>query len=106
MTKGQSKVRKAPLQPAQHSPAAASSPPKVGPQYDVLCTSAIGLATATCYTSRMAKKITLGTIASLLTEQRKEIKDLTETVAHVVKHMATKEDLEKLATKEQLFVLQ
>ena len=39
----------------------------------------------------MAKKITL-----------KEIGDM---LAHVVKHMATKEDLEKLATKEQLTAL-
>jgi hypothetical protein len=40
----------------------------------------------------MAKKVTL--------------KELGDMLAHVVKHMATKEDLEKLATKEQLAALQ
>ena len=39
----------------------------------------------------MAKKTTLN--------------ELGEMLAHVVKHMATKEDLEKLATKEQLIAL-
>jgi len=39
----------------------------------------------------MAKKITLDELGDML--------------AHVVKHMATKEDLEKLATKEQLAAL-
>ena len=39
----------------------------------------------------MAKKITLNELGDML--------------AHVVKHMATKEDLEKLATKEQLTAL-
>ena len=39
----------------------------------------------------MVKKITLN--------------ELGEMLAHVVKHMATKEDLEKLATKEQLIAL-
>ena len=40
----------------------------------------------------MAKKTTLNELGDML--------------AHVVKHMATKEDLEKLATKEQLIALQ
>jgi hypothetical protein len=39
----------------------------------------------------MPKKITLDELGDML--------------AHVVKHMATKEDLEKLATKEQLAAL-
>lgn len=39
----------------------------------------------------MAKKTTLQEIGDML--------------AHVVKHMATKEDLEKLATKDQLIAL-
>ena len=43
------------------------------------------------YNSPMVKKITLN--------------ELGEMLAHVVKHMATKEDLEKLATKEQLIAL-
>ena len=52
----------------------------------------------------MAKKITLDTLAEQLAKmdarledglanQGKEIKDLTESVAHVVKHMATKDDI-------------
>ena len=53
----------------------------------------------------MAKKTTLDDIAKILRTHGEEIHDLTETVAHVVKHMATKEDLEKLATKEQLTAL-
>ena len=53
----------------------------------------------------MAKKITLNDIAKILGTQGKEIHDLTETVAYVVKHMATKEDLKTLATKEQLTAL-
>ena len=48
-------------------------------------------------------KITLATIASMLAEQGKEIKDLTESVGFVVKHMATKEET---ATKDQVFALQ
>ena len=39
----------------------------------------------------MSKKITL--------------KEVGEMLVHVVKHMATKEDLEKLATKEQVISL-
>ena len=34
------------------------------------------------------------------------LKEIGDMLAHVVKHMATKDDLEKLATKEQLFALQ
>ena len=34
------------------------------------------------------------------------LKEIGDMLAHVVKHMATKEDLEKLATKEQLFAVQ
>jgi hypothetical protein len=49
-----------------------------------------------CYTSSMAKKVTLATIASMLTEQGEEIKDLTETGGFVVKHMATKDDVADL----------
>ena len=41
----------------------------------------------------MVKKITLDTIASMLSTQGKEIKDLTESVGFVVKHMATKDDI-------------
>jgi hypothetical protein len=44
-----------------------------------------------CYNVRMPKKTTL-----------KEIGDM---LAHVVKHMATKEELEKLATKDQIIAL-
>ena len=58
----------------------------------------------------MAKKITLATIASMLSEQGKEIKDLTESVGFVVKHMATKDDIAEvrrdMATKEQLASVQ
>jgi hypothetical protein len=36
----------------------------------------------------------------------KELKDLTESVAHVVKHMLTKEDGEKFATKDQVYSVQ
>jgi hypothetical protein len=60
----------------------------------------------------MAKKTTLNDIAAMLAKQGeilskhgKEITDLSASVAQVVKHMATKEDLEKLATKEQLTAL-
>jgi hypothetical protein len=66
------------------------------------------------------KKITLETLAAQLTKldaritegfakQGTEIKDLTESVAHVVEHMATKEDAAEIrrtmATKEQLIAL-
>jgi hypothetical protein len=44
----------------------------------------------------MAKKITLTTIAEMLTTQGTEIRDLTETVGFVVKHMATKDDVADL----------
>jgi arginine deiminase len=44
----------------------------------------------------MAKKTTLDDIAKILGTQGKEIHDLTETVAHVVKHMATKDDIADL----------
>jgi hypothetical protein len=57
----------------------------------------------------MAKKITLQTIASMLTKQGAEIKDLTESVAHVAKHMATKDEVaeirNEMATKGQLIAL-
>ena len=61
----------------------------------------------------MAKKTTLETLATQMSEgfakQGKEIHDLTETVAFVVKHMATKEDLtdikRDMATKDQLIAL-
>jgi hypothetical protein len=33
------------------------------------------------------------------------LKEIGDTVAHVVKHMATKENLEKLATKDHIFAL-
>ena len=41
----------------------------------------------------MAKKTTLDDIAKILGTHGKEIRDLTASVAHVVKHMATKEDV-------------
>ncbi len=41
----------------------------------------------------------------MLATHGKEIRDLTASIAHVVKHMATKDDLEKLATKQQLIAL-
>jgi hypothetical protein len=58
----------------------------------------------------MAKKITLEDIATMLEKQNraldkhtkiltthgKEIRDLTASVAHVVKHMATKDDITEL----------
>ena len=51
----------------------------------------------------MAKKITLETLAGQITEgfakQAKEIKDLTESVGFVVKHMATKDDIADLRTE-------
>jgi hypothetical protein len=33
------------------------------------------------------------------------LKEIGDMLAHVVKHMATKEDLEKLATKDQIITL-
>ena len=57
----------------------------------------------------MAKKITLTDLAAMLAKQGKEIKDLAESVGHVVKHMATKEDIadirREMATKEQFAAL-
>ena len=38
-------------------------------------------------------------------EKKITLNELGDMLAHVVKHMATKEDLEKLATKEQLAAL-
>ena len=54
----------------------------------------------------MAKKVTLNDIASMLAKHGKEIHDLTDSVEHVVKHMLTKEDGEKFATKDQVLALQ
>jgi hypothetical protein len=62
----------------------------------------------------MAKKITLETLAAQMAEgfakQGKEVRDLTETVGFIVKHMATKDDVAQLrreaATKDQVFTLQ
>ena len=54
----------------------------------------------------MAKKITLETLAEQMAKgfatQGKEIRELTEGVAFVVKHMATKEET---ATKDQVIEL-
>ena len=51
----------------------------------------------------MAKKITLETLAEQIAEgfakQGKEIKDITESVSFVVKHMATKDDIADLRTE-------
>ena len=44
----------------------------------------------------MAKKITLNDIAKILDTHGKEIRDLSASVAHVVKHMATKDDIADL----------
>ncbi|MCZ7594317.1 MAG: hypothetical protein M5U16_04885 [Hyphomicrobium sp.] len=44
----------------------------------------------------MAKSITLNDIAAILVEHGKEIRDLTASVAHVVKHMVTKDDIADL----------
>ncbi len=53
------------------------------------------------------KKITLETLAKQIAEgfvkQGKEIKDLSESVAFVVEHMATKDET---ATKDQVLALQ
>jgi archaellum component FlaC len=59
------------------------------------------------------KKITLEGLAKLITDlgsrvengfakHGNEIHDLTESVAHVVKHMATKDDLENFPTKDEV----
>ena len=52
----------------------------------------------------MAKKITLEDIATQMAagfaKQGKEIHDLTDSVQHIVKHMATKEDVAEV--KEQV----
>ena len=57
----------------------------------------------------MTKKTTLNDIAAMLTKQSKETRDLTESVAFVVEHMATKEDLadlrKEMATKDQVIAL-
>ena len=61
----------------------------------------------------MAKKITLETLAAQMAKgfatQGKEIRDLTESVAFVVKHMATKDDIADVrkdtATKDQIVAL-
>ena len=47
----------------------------------------------------MAKKITLDDIAKMLVQHGKEIHDLTDTMAHVVKHMATKDQIVSLHTQ-------
>jgi hypothetical protein len=44
----------------------------------------------------MAKKTTLDDIAKILTAHGKEIRDLSASVAHVVRHMATKDDIARL----------
>lgn len=44
----------------------------------------------------MAKNITLRDIASMITKQSKEVKDLTDSVGYIVKHMATKDDVADL----------
>ena len=44
----------------------------------------------------MAKKTTLDDIAKMLSAHGKEIRDLSASVAHVVKHMATKDDIADL----------
>lgn len=51
------------------------------------------------YTSDMAKKTTLNDIAAMLEKQRDEIKDLTRSGAHVVEHMASKEQVVALHTQ-------
>ncbi len=43
----------------------------------------------------MAKKTTLETLSG-------EIKDLSESVGHIVTHMATKDDLKRFATKDDV----
>lgn len=57
----------------------------------------------------MAKKTTLDDIAKILGTHGKEIRDLTESVSFVVKHMATKEDIaaikRDMATKDQIVAL-
>jgi hypothetical protein len=44
----------------------------------------------------LAKKTTLGDVAEILAAHGKEIRDLAASVAHVVKHMATKDDIADL----------
>ena len=51
------------------------------------------------YNSHMAKKTTLDDIAKMLTQHGNEIHDLTDTVAHVVKNMATKDQIVALHTQ-------
>ncbi|MDP1590037.1 MAG: hypothetical protein Q8M07_19950 [Prosthecobacter sp.] len=41
----------------------------------------------------MAKKTTLDDVVKILAEHGKEIRDLAASVANVVKHMATKDDI-------------
>jgi ABC-type transporter Mla subunit MlaD len=61
----------------------------------------------------MAKKTTLETLSAQMAEgfakHGKEIHDLTESVAHVVKNMATKDDIAEIrrdmATKDQVIAL-
>ena len=47
----------------------------------------------------MAKKTTLDDIAKMLVQHGKEVHDLADTVAHVVKHMATKDQIVSLHTQ-------
>ena len=47
----------------------------------------------------MAKKTTLNDIAAMLEKQRDQIKDLTRSGAHVVEHMASKEQVVALHTQ-------
>ena len=54
----------------------------------------------------MAKKTTLDDIAKMLVQHGKEIHDLTDTVAHVVKHMATKDQIVSLHTQVNSIELQ
>ena len=54
----------------------------------------------------MAKKTTLDDIAKMLVQHRKEIHDLTDTAAHVVKHMATKDQIVSLHTQVNSIELQ
>ena len=44
----------------------------------------------------MAKKTTLDDVVKILGTHGQEIRDLTASVAHVVKHMATKDDIADL----------
>ena len=53
---------------------------------------------------------TVEALTTTVDKRGKEIHDLTDSVAHVVKHMATKEDIAEvrrdMATKDQVFALQ